>query len=164
MALMYSGVLAKNNQMLREYSWQSRLEVYEMDEDEYKPLYVSLMVTRLDAKGIPQSTELGKELTTRKRNGLIRGSIQEKKLASVKETSQQLKQRILSYVYMPRGDVVNFFDRAVKSDSTIYQNAVMLKGSNVRREGDSVALTVDKTTGSPVVFGGRPQCFEAAIQ
>ena len=150
MALLYLGVLAKNNQMLREYSWQSRLEVFEMDEDERKPLYVSLMVTRLDAKGIPQSTEMNKVLTTRKRNGLIRGNIQEKKLASIKETSNALKQWILSYVYMARGDVVNFFDRAAKSDSAVYENAVMLRGSNVLRDGDSVALTIDKVSGSPI--------------
>ena len=150
MALKYSAILVNNNQMLREYSWQSRVEGFEMDEDERKPLYVSLMVTRLDAKGIPQSTELNKELTTRKRNGLIRGSIQEKKLTSIRETSKALKQWILSYVYMSRGNVVNFFDRAVKSDSTVYQNAVMLRGNDVAVKGDAVALTIDKASGTPL--------------
>ena len=150
MALKYTAILAKNNQMLREYSWQSRVEVFEMDKDERKPLYVTLNVTRLDSKGMPQSTELNKALGGRQRHGMVRGNIQERKLKSIKESVNQVKQWILSYVYMSRGNVVNFFDRARKSDSTLYRDAVVLQGTNVAIEGDSVSLHIDKLTGSPL--------------
>ena len=145
-ALKYEQNLRENLNSLRDYTWQSRVEVRE----EGKLLYTDLVINRFDASGKMQSTEKGRELAVRKRQGVVRGNLQEGKLRSVTESVSNLKQWIRSYVFMSRGTVVDFFGKAKKVDSPTYEDAIFFQATNVAQSGDTVTLHVDKVSGSPI--------------
>ena len=53
-------------------------------------------------------------------------------------------------VYMTRGQVVDFFEKAKKSEAVGYENALRLDAESVINKGDSVTLYGDKTSAFPL--------------
>jgi hypothetical protein len=165
MALKYAGILAGNRAALSGYSWQLRVEVAKGGELQY----IDLVQGRYDASGRLQTTEINQDLKVKKRHGLIRGNLQEKKIRELKASVDKVKNMVLSYIYMSRGDVVNFFDRARKSVAPAYDNVLVIDSKNVLLPGDAVTLLVDKMSGSPLrlVFSapaGEKRRVNATIQ
>jgi hypothetical protein len=146
LALIYSGILAGNRQKLAEYSWQLRVEVAQ--EGELK--FVDLVKARYGVDGKLQTTDINHDLKIKKRHGLIGGNAQDKNILKLKASTNNVKDWILAYIYMSRGKVVDFFDKATPVDSLRYSNAVVVQGKDVLRPGDAVNLVIDKTTGSPL--------------
>ena len=63
---------------------------------------------------------------------------------------ETLKKYMGDYVYMTRGQIVDFFEKARKSEAVGYDNALRLDAENVLTTGDSVTLYGDKSTGFPI--------------
>ncbi len=145
-ALTYSGVLEKNRKILSGYSWQYRVEVME----ESTLLYVDLLEARYDAGGNLQTTRVNQDLKIKQRHGILRAKGQDNRLREVEQKIEFLKKVIRSYVYMSRGKVVDFFDRATKNDAVGYNNALRIDGEDVLHPGDSVTLFGDKSTAQPI--------------
>ncbi len=145
-ALTYSGVLDKNKKILSGYTWQYRLEAME----ESTLLYVDLLEGRIDAAGNLQTTRINQDLKIKTRHGILRAKGQDSRLRDVEKKIEFLKKIIRSYVYMSRGEVVDFFDKATKNDAVGYNNALRIDGESVLNQGDSVTLFGDKKTAQPI--------------
>ncbi|MFK5923014.1 MAG: hypothetical protein QM496_12615 [Verrucomicrobiota bacterium] len=151
MALNYASIIENNRKNLTGFSWQLRIEVSKGGEMQF----IDLIQGRFDASGKLQTTQINQDLKIRKRHGLISGNRQDKKLIELDTKVKLIREWILAYIYMSRGDVVNFFDRATKSPAVGYQNVIQISGKNVLRQGDAVTLLADQATGMPVSLSFR---------
>jgi hypothetical protein len=145
-ALIYSDVLNKNRQLLKDYSWQYRVEVQENNA----LLYVDNLAANYGSDGRVETFRLSQDLQMKQRQGLLLKAGQEAKLREVEAKIEVLKEHIGDYVYMTRGQVVDFFGKAKKSEAVGYDNALRLDGENVLTKGDSVTLYGDKSTAFPI--------------
>lgn len=145
-ALIYSDKLAKNRKLLADYSWQYRVEVKENE----KMLYVDHLSARYGDDGRVETTRIDQELQIKKRQGLLLKAGQEARLREVEEKIDLLKKYIGDYVYMTPGQVVDFFEKATKTESVDDENALRLDAEDVLTKGDSVTLYGDKTTAFPI--------------
>tara|TARA_R110002096_G_scaffold88884_7_gene202822 strand:- start:1781 stop:2515 length:735 start_codon:yes stop_codon:yes gene_type:complete len=145
-ALLYSEVLDSNRKALGVYSWQYRVEVMEDNE----LLYVDLLEAGYDRLGNLQTTRVGQELKIKERHGPLSRAGQEGRLREIEEKIEFLKEVIRSYVYMSRGEVVDFFDKAETTEAVGYNNALRVDGENVLNEGDSITLFGDLGTAQPI--------------
>ena len=145
-ALRYAGLLAKNRQSLMNYSWQLRIEVAKGGELQY----IDLKQARYTADGRLQLSKIAQDLQVRQRHGALRARRQDKKLAEISGAVDGLRETLLGYVYMTRGNAVDFFDRAKVMPAAAYDGIVRVDGRDVLRPGDSVTLYVDSATGSPL--------------
>jgi len=145
-ALIYSDVLNKNRERLKDYSWQYRVEVQENGS----LLYIDHLDARYGDDGRVNTLRLSQDLQMKQRHGLILKAGQEAKLREVEAKIEMLKKHIGDYVYMSRGQVVDFFGKAKKSEAVGYDNALRLDAENVISKGDSVTLYGDKSTAFPI--------------
>ncbi|MDF2378489.1 MAG: hypothetical protein P1U81_19795 [Verrucomicrobiales bacterium] len=145
-ALLYSDTLQKNRKALMDYSWEYRVEVIE----DGSLLYVDRLSANYNAQGVIETTRLDQDLKIKERQGLLFKAGQEKRLAEVEKKIQVLKQLIGRYVYMSRGEVVDFFENARVTEAVGYDNALRVDGENVLTEGDSVTLYGDRATAFPI--------------
>lgn len=145
-ALIYSDVLNKNRDRLKDYSWQYRVEVQENGN----LLYIDHLDGSYGADGRIATIRLSQDLQMKQRHGLLLKAGQEAKLRDVEAKIEVLKKYLGDYVYMTRGQVVDFFSKARKSEAVGYDNALRLDGENVLMEGDSVTLFGDKSTAFPL--------------
>ena len=147
-ALIYSAVLDSNRGKLGGYTWQSRVSV----TDKSELLYVDLLQARYGNDGNLQLTLINKGLQVKQRHGLLRAPGQENRLAEVEAKVEMVKNSVLSYVYMSRGSVVDFFDRSQKTAAPGYDGAIRVDGRDVLKKGDSVTVVGDRATGSPITL------------
>lgn len=145
-ALIYSDVINKNRQRLKDYSWQYRVEVQENGS----LLYIDHLDGSYGADGRIATIRLSQELQMKQRHGLLLKAGQEAKLREVEAKIETLKKYIGDYVYMTPGQIVDFFGKARKSEAVGYDNALRLDAENVLNEGDSVTLYGDKSTAFPL--------------
>lgn len=144
-ALIYKDQMEKNRKNLSKYTWHYEVTVMEGEE----LLYVDLLEATRDESGTLQTKTIEQDLKIRKRHGLLAKAGQEKRLADVQEKINFLREVIQSYVYMSRGSVVDFFDKAKVSEAVGYDNALRVDGENVLRQGDFITLFGDKATAHP---------------
>ncbi|MEM1442828.1 MAG: hypothetical protein AAGF67_10835 [Verrucomicrobiota bacterium] len=145
-ALLYSDTLAKNRKALMDYSWEYRVEVVENG----KLLYVDRLSARYGTDGVIETTRLDQELKIKERQGPLLKAGQEKRLAEVEKKIQVLKKLIGQYVYMSRGQVVDFFESATVTEAVGIENALRVDGEDILTEGDSVTLYGDRATTFPI--------------
>ncbi|MEM9017371.1 MAG: hypothetical protein AAGC68_10175 [Verrucomicrobiota bacterium] len=145
-ALLYTRNLEKNRDALAKYTWQYRVAVMEGEE----LLYVDVLEATRDAEGNLVTKTLEHDLKIKQRQGLLSKAGQEKRLAEIEEKIEFLKGVIHSYVYMSRGQVVDFFDKAEVSEAIGYRNALRVDGDDVIRSGDYVTLFGDRGTARPL--------------
>ena len=136
-ALIYSDVLAKNRERLKDYSWQYRVEVRENNE----LLYVDHLDAKYGNDGRVVTQRVGQDLKIKARQGLLLKAGQEARLKDTEAKIEFLKKAIGDYVYMTRGQVVDFFTKARKTEAVGYENALRADGESVLVKGDSVTLT-----------------------
>ncbi|MDF1858964.1 MAG: hypothetical protein P1U87_02050 [Verrucomicrobiales bacterium] len=144
-ALIYKDQMEKNRKALSNYTWYYEVTVMEGEE----LLYVDLLEATRNESGELQTTTLNQDLKIKKRHGLLSKAGQEKRLADIQEKINFLREVIQSYVYMSRGSVVDFFDKASVSEAVGYNNALRVDGENVLRQGDFITLFGDKATAHP---------------
>lgn len=145
-ALIYSEVLNKNRDRLKDYSWQYRVEVEENGE----MLYVDHLSARYGDDGLVETFRIEQELRVKERHGLLLKAGQELRLGEVEKKIEILKKYLGDYVYMTPGQIVDFFEKARKSEAVGYDNALRLDAENVLNEGDSVTLFGDKSSAYPI--------------
>lgn len=145
-ALIYSKNLEKNRNTLADYTWQYKVSVMEGAE----LLYVDTLEATRDSEGNLLTKEIEHDLKIKQRNGLLSRAGQEKRFAEIQEKIEFLKGVIHSYVYMSRGQVVDFFDEAKVNKAVGYDNALRVDGENVLRQGDFVTLFGDRGTARPL--------------
>lgn len=145
-ALIYSNNLEKNRAALANYTWQYRVMVMEGEE--------LLYVDTLEASYSPESglttRTLEHDLKIKERKGLLSKAGQEKRLAEIQEKIEFLKGILQAYVYMSRGSVVDFFDKAEVTEAVGYDNALRVDAGDVLRKGDYVTLYGDRGTARPL--------------
>lgn len=145
-ALIYSEVIQKNRELLKDYSWQYRVEVQENG----RLLYIDHLDASYGSDGTVKTIRLSQDLQIKQRHGPLLKAGQEAKLREVEAKIETLKKYIGDYVYMTRGEVVDFFDKARKTEAVGYENALRLDAENVLTKGDSVTLYGDKATAFPI--------------
>ena len=145
-ALIYSDTLDKNRKLLSDYTWQYRVEV----EENGQILYVDLLSARYGEDGRVETFRIDQELQVKQRHGLLFKAGQDARLRETEGKIETLKKYIGDYVYMTRGQVVDFFEKAKKSEAVGYENALRLDAENVLNKGDSVTLYGDKSTAFPL--------------
>jgi hypothetical protein len=145
-ALIYSNVINKNRESLKAYSWQYRVEVQENGE----LLFVDNLAANYGPDGRVETFRLSQDLQVKQRHGLLLKAGQEARLREIEKKIDTLKKYIGDYVYMSRGQVVDFFGKAKKSDAVGYDNALRLDAESVITKGDSVTLYGDKSTAFPI--------------
>jgi|GEM_PF-451434 hypothetical protein len=145
-ALIYSDVLSKNRDRLKDYSWQYRVEVRENNE----LLYVDHLDAKYGDDGRVVTQRVGQDLKIKARHGLLLKAGQEARLKDTEAKIDFLKKAIGDYVYMTRGQVVDFFTKARKTEAVGYENALRADGESVLVKGDSVTLIGDKSTAFPI--------------
>ena len=145
-ALLYADVLAKNKKALGNYSWQYRVEVSQDNE----MLFVNLMEAHLDSAGELQTTRINQDLKIKERHGPLSKAGQEGRLKNIEEKINFLKATIRRYVYLERGEVVDFFDKAEKTEAVGYSNATRLDGEDIINKGDTITLFGDRATAQPI--------------
>lgn len=145
-ALLYSDNLEKNRKQLADYTWQYKVSVMEGAE----LLYVDTLEATRDANGKLVTKEIEHDLKIKERTGLLSRAGQEKRFAEIQEKIDFLKEVIHAYVYMSRGDVVDYFDKAQVNEAVGYNNALRVDAENVLRKGDFVTLFGDRGTARPL--------------
>lgn len=145
-ALIYSDVLAKNRERLKDYSWQYRVEVSENGQ----MLYVDHLDARYGNDGRVVTQRVGQDLKIKARQGLLLKAGQEARLKETEAKIEFMKKAIGDYVYMTRGQVVDFFTKARKTEAVGYDNALRADAESVLVKGDSVTLIGDKSTAFPI--------------
>lgn len=145
-ALIYSDNLQKNRKGLADYTWEYRVEVVE----DGKLLFVDRLAANYGVDGTIETVRVDQELKIKERQGLLMKAGQEKRLAEVGRKIQVLKKMISSYVYMSRGEVVDFFENAEVTEAVGIDNALRVDGEDVLVEGDSVTLYGDRATAFPI--------------
>lgn len=144
--MIYSRVLEKNREALSHYSWQYKVEVTEEGE----LLYIDTLEATRDESGQLVTKRLDKDLQIKERHGPLSRAGQEKRLAKIQEKIDFVRGLLLNYVYMTRGQVVDFFDKALVSEAVGYDNALRVDAENVLRDGDSILLFGDRGTAHPL--------------
>lgn len=145
-ALIYSDNLEKNGKSLINYTWQYKVSVMEGAE----LLYIDTLEATRGADGSLQTLRTEQDLKIRERHGILSRGGQEKRLAEVQEKIEFIKKVLGSYVYMTRGQVVDFFDKATVTEAVGYTNALKVDGESVLMKGDYITLFGDRATARPL--------------
>lgn len=145
-ALIYSDVLSKNRDSLKPYTWLYRVEVKENDQ----LLYVDHLDAHYGNDGRVATQRVAQDLKIKARQGLLLKAGQEARLKDAEAKIEFMKNAIGNYVYMTRGQVVDFFTKARKTEAVGYDNALRADAENVLAKGDSITLIGDKSTAFPI--------------
>jgi hypothetical protein len=113
-------------------------------------LYIDLLEATRDANGKLITKRLEQDMKIKERHGLLSRAGQEKRLAEIEEKIEFIKGVLQSYIYMSRGEVVDFFDNAEVTEAVGYNNALKVDGEDVLKEGDYITLFGDKGTARPL--------------
>lgn len=144
-ALIYTREMEKNRKALSGYTWLYEVTVMEGET----LLYVDLLEATRTESGELKTKKIEQDLKIKKRHGLLSKAGQEKRLAEIEEKIGFLREVIQSYVYMSRGSVVDFFDKADVTEAVGYNNSLRVDGESVLRKGDYITLFGDKATAHP---------------
>lgn len=147
-ALIYSDILDKNREALSNYTWQYEVEVTEEGE----LLYIDTLEATRTSSGALETKRIEKDLQIKQRQGPLGRAGQEARLAKIQEKIDFVKGVLQSYVYMSRGQVVDFFDGALVTEAEGYNNALRVDAENVIRDGDSILLYGDRATAHPIML------------
>ncbi|NRB73461.1 MAG: hypothetical protein HRU46_03810 [Verrucomicrobiales bacterium] len=145
-ALLYAKNLEKNKAALSNYTWQYSFEVMQDSE----VLYVDLLEAQIDSGGNLQLNRLEHDLKIKQRHGPLSKAGQEGRLKNIQEKIDFLTATIRRYVYLEKGELVDFFDKAEKTEAVGYSNAIRLDGEDIINTGDSITLFGDRATAHPI--------------
>ncbi|SEI75417.1 hypothetical protein SAMN05192553_101118 [Cyclobacterium xiamenense] len=138
LALDVSKVDAENTEKLKEYIWKLHADVF--GEGENKITLISEF--KYDDSGALNINLVGGETTIQKKPG-VRGKMQQNAIESKAEYIEKAMQYALSYTYMTKGQLLDFFDKA----EVIEQNGVLIaKGKDIYVAGDELIIYIDAET------------------
>lgn len=137
-----------NSAALRQYTWKSRTELKLKGESKN----IKLEQVRYDIDGKLQKTAIGgspqPQPGSQPSGGRLRGRVKEKVIENKKEEFAELMQNlaglVLSYVHMTPDQIQAFSQNATIAPEQ--DGSLLIKGSNVLQQGDSLSVRVDSQT------------------
>ena len=136
LSLQVSAAASANRAQLAGYVWNRTVQVFEGGV--LKLTNVSSLAVGSDGKIVTTATT---STPAEKLPGGIRGDIAKKKIEDLKKYVEDAVQVSVSYLYLSKGKMVDFFDAAGISESG---NTVTVKGSNVNKPNDQLVLNFTK--------------------
>jgi hypothetical protein len=134
LSLQVSAAAAANRAQLANYVWTRTVQVFVGGE--LKNTVVSSQAVGPDGKIVTTAVSSS---PTDKVPGGIRGDIAKKKIAEMKAYVDDALQVSVTYLYMSKGKMVDFFDNGGISQSG---STITIKGSNVNKPNDQLTMQV----------------------
>jgi hypothetical protein len=138
----YADAQAASLEMLKQYRWstESYLEV----DGETK--FHFILACRLNEKGEMVREVVSQESTIRRKRG-FRGLAQREKAEEAGELLDHIVDITVSYIYMTRVEVVEYFNSATITEGTGDDaGKIIVQGTDVTVKGDKVTKVVDPET------------------
>jgi hypothetical protein len=151
LSLQVSAAAAANRAQLKNYVWTRTVQVF--ISGVLKNTIVSSLSIGPDGKMV--TTAVSSTPTDPPPTKGIRGDIARKKIAEMKTYIDNAVTVSMSYIYMNKGAMVNYFDAAGISQSG---NTITVVGSNVNQPNDQ--LTMNITSGSLAIIS---QSFKSTV-
>jgi hypothetical protein len=143
LSLQVSAAAAANRAKLKNFVWTRTVQVF--ISGALKNTVVSSLSIGPDGKMV--TTAVSSVATDPPPTRGIRGDIARKKIAEMKTYVDSAVKVSMSYIYMNKGAMVNYFDAAAISQSG---NTITVNGSNVNRPNDQ--FTMNLATGSLAIM------------
>lgn len=138
LALNISKAYTQNLDELKKYVWKRTTDLY-MDTQKVATVITGLSFTA-DGKLSPQVIEMKSYV---KQKPGIRGNMQDKKAQELADYYAKALEQSFRYLFMSKGDLVDFFDKAKIDESGA---DIVATAKDVYVKGDELILTVDKKT------------------
>jgi hypothetical protein len=138
LALDVSNAEFANMQKMKSFIW-NRSSTATVD-GEVKATLVNQL--SFDSKGDLQVTQISGNTTVKKKRG-IRGRIQESSIDKSMEYVSDALALGLKYMYMSKGQLLDFYDKATISEAN---GIISATASNVFMNGDNMTILVDAAT------------------
>jgi hypothetical protein len=129
LSLQVSAAAAANRAQLKSYVWTRTVQVF--ISGTLKTTVVSSLSIGPDGKMV--TTAVSSVATDPPPTRGIRGDIARKKIAEIKTYVDSAVKVSMSYIYMSKGKMVDYFDAATITQSG---NTITVNGSNVNRTND----------------------------
>jgi hypothetical protein len=139
LSLQVSAAAAANRAQLKNYVWTRTVQVF--ISGTLKTTVVSSLSIGPDGKMV--TTAVSSVSTDPPPTRGIRGDIARKKIAEIKTYVDSAVKVSMSYIYMNKGNMVNYFDAASITQSG---NTITVAGTNVNRTNDQ--FTTNLAAGS----------------
>jgi hypothetical protein len=139
LSLKVSAAAAANRQQLASYTWTRTVQVF--IEGELKNTMVSALSVGPDGKMV--TTAVSSKATDPPPTKGIRGKVAKNKIADMKTYVEDAVKVSMSYVYMTKGGMVNYFDAAGITESG---NTITVNGTNVNKPGDQMTMNITSGT------------------
>jgi hypothetical protein len=150
LSLQVSAAAAANRAQLASYVWNRTVQVFVAGE--LKLTTVASLAVGADGKIVTTAVS---STPAEKLPGGIRGDIAKKKIEDLKTYVEDAVKVSMSYLYLSKGKMVDFFDAAAVTQTG---NTVTVNGSNVNKPNDQ--LTLNFTKGS---YAYISQSFSSTI-
>jgi hypothetical protein len=138
LSLQVSAAATANRAQLAGYVWSRAVQVF--IDGELKNTIVSSLSIGADGKIVTTATT---STPSSKLPGGIRGVIAKNKIADMKDYVDNAITVSMGYLYLNKGQMVNFFDAAGISQSG---DVITVTGSSVNKPNDQLTLNVHKGT------------------
>jgi hypothetical protein len=138
LSLQVSAAASANRAQLASYVWTRTVQVF--DGGQLKLTSVSSLSVGSDGKIVTTAVS---STPAEKLPGGIRGDMAKKKIAELKAYVDEAIKETLSYIYLSKGKMVDFFDAA---SITQAGNTVTVNGSSVNKANDQLTLNFTKGT------------------
>jgi hypothetical protein len=139
LSLAISKAYTTNLEQIKQHVWKRKTEVY---------VDGSLALTLIsdfsfDANGALQVKVVDSKSSMETKGGPIKQSMAKNKAEEMKDYWGNALELVAKYMFMSKGDMVDFFDKATVTENS---NEVLASAKNVYVKNDQLDLTVDKTS------------------
>ena len=138
LALSISKAYTQNLDELKKYVWKRKTDLY-IDTQKVATVTTDLSFTpeeKLSVKVIETKSYV-------KQKPGVRGNMQENKAEDLADYYAKALEQSFHYLYMSKGDLVDFFDKAKIDESGA---DIVVTAKDVYVKGDELTLTIDKKT------------------
>jgi hypothetical protein len=153
--LSYAEAQSKNQDLLKQYKWTTHTTL-QKDGDTKFDFEVACHLN--EAGQMEQEVESSESDVKRKRG--VRGRRQRKEAGEYDELIDQILKVVESYVFMSKGQEVDFFDKAKVTDGEgDLAGTTKVAGADVSVKGDSLTKWID-----PKVFQAKRITFKFEVE
>ncbi len=138
LSLDVSKADAANTELLKAFIWKRNSTA--TVSGEVKATLINEV--SFDEQGKIQVTQVGGESNVKQKRG-VRGKIQENAMEDNTDYVEKALTLSLSYIYMSKGQLLDFFDKAEITDAG---DTYEVTGENVYIQGDKLTVVVEKST------------------
>jgi hypothetical protein len=152
-ASAYATHAQENAKLMRQYSWQERIQLTVKGEAKDPVLYQM----NYDASGKLQKTEISAAEEDGGRKHGIKAHIKKEKIEEFKEWTGQLGDVLKRYIAPTPGEIMDFFSKATVGPGP--GGSVQASGAGWAQAGDKVTFTID-----PQAKRARSMSISTAVQ